>query len=141
MTLAYIVLITLAGGVLSVLIAAGLTVAVLGRLVRHLVSLSAGLLLGVAGRHGHRHDDGLQQDDGRAAEAAAERQLRLQARQQRHLHQRRQGRPADGEGAERGPRRRRLSSGRHSRLERLVCGREKYTVSFTWRARGIRAAL
>lgn len=51
MTLAYIVLITLAGGVLSVLIAAGLTVAVLGRLVRHLVSLSAGLLLGVALLH------------------------------------------------------------------------------------------
>jgi zinc and cadmium transporter len=51
MTLAYIVLTTLAGGVLSVLIAAGLTVAVLGRLVRHLVSLSAGLLLGVALLH------------------------------------------------------------------------------------------
>jgi zinc and cadmium transporter len=51
MTLAYIVLATLAGGVLSVLIAAGLTVAMLSRLVRHLVSLSAGLLLGVALLH------------------------------------------------------------------------------------------
>jgi zinc and cadmium transporter len=51
MTLLYIVLATAAGGVLSVLIAAGLTVAVLGRLVRQLVSLSAGLLLGVALLH------------------------------------------------------------------------------------------
>jgi zinc and cadmium transporter len=48
MTLLYIVLATLAGGVLSVLIAALLTVQVLGRLVRHLVSLSAGVLLGTA---------------------------------------------------------------------------------------------
>jgi zinc and cadmium transporter len=48
MTLTYIVLATLAGGLLSVLIAATLTVAVLGRLVRHLVSLSTGLLLAVA---------------------------------------------------------------------------------------------
>lgn len=48
MTLLYIVLATVAGGLLSVLIAAGVTVSVLGRLVRHLVSLSAGLLLGVA---------------------------------------------------------------------------------------------
>lgn len=48
MTLTYIVLATLAGGLLSVLIAAGLTVAVLGRVVKSLVSLSAGLLLGTA---------------------------------------------------------------------------------------------
>lgn len=51
MTLAWIVLATLAGGLLSVLIAATLTVAVLGRLVRQLVSLSVGLLLGVALLH------------------------------------------------------------------------------------------
>lgn len=48
MTLAYIVAATLLGGVLSVLIAASVTVAVLGRIVRHLVSLSAGVLLGTA---------------------------------------------------------------------------------------------
>ena len=48
MTLLYIVLATLAGGVLSVLIAALLTVQVLGRLVKDLVSLSAGVLLGTA---------------------------------------------------------------------------------------------
>ena len=48
MTLLYIVLATLAGGLLSVLIAASLTVALLGRLVRHLVSLSVGVLLGTA---------------------------------------------------------------------------------------------
>ena len=48
MTLTYIVLATLAGGLVSVLIAAALTVAVLGRLVKSLVSLSAGLLLGTA---------------------------------------------------------------------------------------------
>ena len=48
MTLAYIVLATLAGGLASVLIAAALTVAVLGRVVKSLVSLSAGLLLGTA---------------------------------------------------------------------------------------------
>lgn len=48
MTLAYIVAATLLGGLLSVLIAASLTVAMLGRLVRHLVSLSAGVLLGTA---------------------------------------------------------------------------------------------
>jgi len=47
-TLAYIVLATLAGGLVSVLVAAALTVAVLGRLVKSLVSLSAGLLLGTA---------------------------------------------------------------------------------------------
>ena len=48
MTLLYIVLSTLAGGLLSVLIAASLTLALLGRLVRHLVSLSVGVLLGTA---------------------------------------------------------------------------------------------
>ena len=48
MTLFYIVLATLAGGLLSVAIAAWLTVPALGRLVKHLVSLSAGVLLGTA---------------------------------------------------------------------------------------------
>ncbi|MBE7419016.1 MAG: ZIP family metal transporter [Ideonella sp.] len=48
MILPYIVLATLAGGVLSVVVAASLTVHVLGRLVKHLVSLSAGVLLGTA---------------------------------------------------------------------------------------------
>jgi zinc and cadmium transporter len=47
-TLLYIVLATLAGGVLSVAIAASLTVALLGRVVKGLVSLSAGVLLGTA---------------------------------------------------------------------------------------------
>ena len=51
MTLFYIVLATLAGGLLSVLIAASLTVALLGRIVRHLVSLSVGVLLGTALLH------------------------------------------------------------------------------------------
>lgn len=51
MTLAYIVVATLAGGLLSVLIAAALTTAVLGRLVRNLVSLSTGVLLGTALLH------------------------------------------------------------------------------------------
>jgi zinc and cadmium transporter len=51
MTLLWIVLATLAGGLLSVLVAASLTVAVLGRLVRNLVSLSAGVLLGTALLH------------------------------------------------------------------------------------------
>ena len=51
MTLLYIVLATTAGGLLSVLIAAGLTVQVLGRLVKHLVSLSTGVLLGTALLH------------------------------------------------------------------------------------------
>ncbi|WP_119155678.1 ZIP family metal transporter [Caldimonas tepidiphila] len=51
MTLTYIVLATLLGGLLSVTIAAALTVAVLGRLVRHLVSLSTGVLLGTALLH------------------------------------------------------------------------------------------
>src|SRR5574341_1738128 len=48
MTLLYIVLATFAGGVLSVVIAAGVTVGVLSRLVPHLVSLSTGVLLGTA---------------------------------------------------------------------------------------------
>jgi zinc and cadmium transporter len=48
MTLAWIVAATFAGGLLSVLIAATLTVQLLGRLVRHLVSLSTGVLLAVA---------------------------------------------------------------------------------------------
>ena len=48
MTLLYIVLATFAGGLLSVLLAASLTVSVLGRIVNHLVSLSAGVLLGTA---------------------------------------------------------------------------------------------
>jgi zinc and cadmium transporter len=47
-TLLYIVLATVAGGVLSVAVAASLTVAMLGRVVRSLVSLSAGVLLGTA---------------------------------------------------------------------------------------------
>jgi len=51
MTLAYIVFATLAGGVLSVLVAASLTVALLARLVKSLVSLSAGVLLGTALLH------------------------------------------------------------------------------------------
>ena len=51
MTLLYIVLATLAGGVLSVLIAATVTVHVLGRLVKHMVSLSVGILLGTALLH------------------------------------------------------------------------------------------
>ncbi|NDY89686.1 ZIP family metal transporter [Ideonella livida] len=50
-TLASIVAVTLAGGLLSVLVAATLTYAVLGRLVRHLVSLSTGVLLGTALLH------------------------------------------------------------------------------------------
>ncbi len=48
MTLLYIVIATFVGGLLSVLIAASLTVALLGKLVRHLVSLSAGVLLSTA---------------------------------------------------------------------------------------------
>ncbi len=51
MTLLYIVLATLAGGVLSVLIAALVTVQLLGRLVKHMVSLSVGILLGTALLH------------------------------------------------------------------------------------------
>jgi zinc and cadmium transporter len=48
MTLLWIVLATLAGGVLSVVVAASVTVHVLGRVVRNLVSLSVGVLLGTA---------------------------------------------------------------------------------------------
>lgn len=48
MTLLYIVLATLAGGLLSVGIAASLTVHLLGRVVKSLVSLSAGVLLATA---------------------------------------------------------------------------------------------
>jgi zinc and cadmium transporter len=48
MTLLYIVMATLAGGLLSVLIAAAINVLVLARLVRSLVSLSTGILLGTA---------------------------------------------------------------------------------------------
>lgn len=48
MTLGYIILVTSAGVLLSVLIAAALTVHVLGRVVRYQVGLSAGLLLGTA---------------------------------------------------------------------------------------------
>lgn len=48
MTLAWIVAATLAGGLLSVLIAAALTVTMLTRIVGHLVSLSTGVLLGTA---------------------------------------------------------------------------------------------
>lgn len=51
MTLLYIVLATTAGGLLSVFIAASLTLAVLGRVVKGLVSLSAGVLLGTALLH------------------------------------------------------------------------------------------
>lgn len=51
MTLLYIVLATLAGGLLSVAIAASLTVSLLGRVVKSLVSLSAGVLLGTALLH------------------------------------------------------------------------------------------
>ena len=48
MSLAYIVAATLVGGLLSVLVAASLTVGVLTKVVHHLVSLSAGVLLGTA---------------------------------------------------------------------------------------------
>jgi len=48
MILLYIVLATLAGGVLSVMIAASLTVGLLARVVKSLVSLSAGVLLATA---------------------------------------------------------------------------------------------
>jgi zinc and cadmium transporter len=51
MTLLYIVLATLVGGLLSVLVAATLTTALLARVVKSLVSLSAGLLLGTALLH------------------------------------------------------------------------------------------
>ncbi len=48
MTLGWIVLATLAGGVLSVAVAASLTVALLSRIVQQLVSLSTGVLLATA---------------------------------------------------------------------------------------------
>ncbi len=51
MTLFYIVLATFAGGLLSVLVAASLTVSVLTHLVKSLVSLSAGILLGTSLLH------------------------------------------------------------------------------------------
>ena len=51
MTLAYIVVATVLGGVLSVVIAASLTVGLLSRIVRSLVSLSVGVLLGTALLH------------------------------------------------------------------------------------------
>jgi zinc and cadmium transporter len=51
MTLLWIVLGTLAGGVLSVMIAALLTTQLLGRIVKSLVSLSVGVLLGTALLH------------------------------------------------------------------------------------------
>jgi zinc and cadmium transporter len=51
MTLLWIVVATLAGGLLSVLIAAGLTLHLLGQVVKSLVSLSAGVLLGTALLH------------------------------------------------------------------------------------------
>jgi zinc and cadmium transporter len=51
MTLAYILIATLAGGLLSVTLAALLTVQLLSRLVKNLVSLSAGVLLGTALLH------------------------------------------------------------------------------------------
>lgn len=51
LTLLYILLATVGSGLLSVFIAASLTVAVLGRLVKNLVSLSAGVLLGTALLH------------------------------------------------------------------------------------------
>lgn len=51
MTLSYILLATLVGGLLSVGVSALLTEALLGRIVKHLVSLSAGVLLGAALLH------------------------------------------------------------------------------------------
>lgn len=51
MTLISIVIATAAGGLLSVAISAALTTAVIGRLVKGLVSLSAGVLLGTALLH------------------------------------------------------------------------------------------
>lgn len=51
MTLFYILVATVCGGVLSVVIAASLTFAVLSRLVKHLVSLSTGVLLATALLH------------------------------------------------------------------------------------------
>jgi zinc and cadmium transporter len=51
MTLLYITLATFLGGVLSVAIAASLSLHLLARLVRHMVSLSAGVLLGASLLH------------------------------------------------------------------------------------------
>ena len=51
MTLTYILIATLVGGVASVLLAAALTAPLLALLVRHLVSLSTGVLLGTALLH------------------------------------------------------------------------------------------
>jgi len=51
MTLLYIVAATLLGGLLSVVIAGSLTLTVLGRVVKGLISLSAGVLLGTALLH------------------------------------------------------------------------------------------
>jgi zinc and cadmium transporter len=51
MTLLYIIVATAAGGMLSVLIAATLTIGLLGRVVKSLVSLSAGVLLATALLH------------------------------------------------------------------------------------------
>ncbi|MFT3858798.1 MAG: ZIP family metal transporter [Aquabacterium sp.] len=51
MTLTYIVAATFAGGVVSVLLAAALSAPLLGLIVRHLVSLSTGVLLGTALLH------------------------------------------------------------------------------------------
>ncbi len=51
MTLLFIIIATLTGGVLSVLIAASLAVRMLGRVVPHMVSLSTGVLLGTALLH------------------------------------------------------------------------------------------
>lgn len=50
-TLLYIVVATFVGGLLSVLLAASLTVGLLHRVVRHMVSLSAGVLLSTALLH------------------------------------------------------------------------------------------
>ncbi len=70
MTLLYIVLATATGGILSVVVAASLTVGLLTRVVKSLVSLSAGVLLGTAllhmlpeafagaAGHGHAHGNG-----------------------------------------------------------------------------------
>ena len=94
-------------------------------------------LLGVAGRHRHRDDDGLQQDDGRGAVAGqrgAVLQLRLQSRQQRHLHQRRERRTAHRQAAEGGtdtsrPKGRRRY--RRSRLHRHICRTKSQSVHGT----------
>jgi len=51
MTLSYILIATLLGGLISVLLAAALTAPILAVLVRHLVSLSTGVLLGTALLH------------------------------------------------------------------------------------------